>query len=144
MKQRMEQYGDDGDHIRAYLDAALKDGYLVWRRLKYLKTKELAVSKEAKFLETYDYAWNAKDNGSKRQIKLKQTYSCCCFCSALEVIEKPALREKLPPRLQPEKPGGSSSNKLTNFMGSVKIKFGSSKKSLDPQPSEQQFIWARS
>lgn len=138
VRLRQMQYGNDGDHLRPYIDAALKDDYLIFRRLKYLKTKEKAEAVELEMLQRYDYAWNRKDNGSKRLLKLKQDYTCCCFASGVIIMERPPIKEKplKPQQLQPSPSKG--------VVGAMKGLFGSSRKMGSTPIHSTTYQWARS
>ena len=86
IRTRHQKYFKTGDHLLQYFDAALKDGCTIWRRCKYVKTKEKAIYWENKILQKYDYAWNAHHNNRKRKINILLRPLCFCM-SSLHVVE---------------------------------------------------------
>ena len=90
MQKRHQTYARTGDHLLPLFDAALKNGCIIWRRCKYIKTKEKAVAREAKLLRKYDYCWNARQNTRKRNISIVSRSLCLCFAS-MHVIEEPVI-----------------------------------------------------
>ena len=91
IRKRHQTYAKTGGHLVLLLDAALKDGCTVWRRCRYVKTKQKAVAWEAYFLGKYDYAWNAQQNQCKRKISIVTSYFCLCMSCVSIVEEPPAL-----------------------------------------------------
>lgn len=88
IRKRHMTYAKNGDHLLALFDTALKNGCVIWRRCRYVETKQKAVQWEAKFLKKYDYAWNAQQNQRKRAISLVSRSFCLCM-SSLQVVEEP-------------------------------------------------------
>ena len=88
IRKRHQTYAKTGDHLVLYFDAALKNGCTIWRRCKYIKTKQKAVAWEAYFLGKYDYAWNAQQNQRKRSVSIVKSYFCLCM-SSVNIVEKP-------------------------------------------------------
>lgn len=86
IRKRHQTYVKTGDHLVLLLDATLKDGCTIWRRCRYVKTKQKAVAWEAYFLEKYSYAWNARKNKRKRNIKIVTSYFCFCIPS-MNIVE---------------------------------------------------------
>lgn len=86
IRTRHQKYSKTGDHLLQYFDAALKDGCTIWRRCKYVETKEKAIYWEKKFLQKYDYAWNAHHNNRKRKVNIILRSFCCCM-SSLHIVE---------------------------------------------------------
>ena len=86
MRKRHQYYAMTGSHLVQLFDAALRDGCTIWRRCKYVKSKERAVAWEAYLLNRHDYAWNAQQNQRKRNIKIVRRYTCMCvpFMSTIE------------------------------------------------------------
>ena len=79
-------YRQHGSHLIGQLEASLKAGYLVMRRVKYCKTAEEAKALESRLLQKFDYPWNRMENGAKRDIALVR--NTCCFCLPLGVSAK--------------------------------------------------------
>ena len=60
-----------GSHKPAIINTALQRGYELWVRVKTSgntsdRSKEDAENMENELLETYDYAWNLRNNGKTR------------------------------------------------------------------------------
>lgn len=87
IRKRHQTYAKNGDHLLQLLDAAVRDGCTIWRRCKYVRTKEKAVSWEAWFLARYDYAWNARQNQRKRKINIVSQHFCLCM-SSLKIVDE--------------------------------------------------------
>lgn len=88
IRQRHQTYTRTGDHLVLLFDAALRNNCTIWRRCKYVKTKQKAVAWEAYFLGKYDYCWNAKQNRRKRNVNIVTSYFCLCM-SSMSIVEKP-------------------------------------------------------
>ena len=87
--RHLNQYLVDGDHLRSLMERALADGLLIWRRARYVASKAAAQEAEARWLQAYDYAWNAKDNGGRKRIlTLEQQFSCLCIASGVQLGEE--------------------------------------------------------
>ncbi len=91
IRKRHMTYAKNGDHLLSLFDTALRSGCVIWRRCRYVETKQKAVKWEAKFLKKYDYAWNAQQNQRKRAISLVSRSFCLCM-SSLQVVEGPPIR----------------------------------------------------
>jgi hypothetical protein len=89
IRKRHQTYAKTGDHLALLFDAALKSGYTIWRRCRYVKTKQKAVAWEAYFLGIYNYAWNAQQNKRKRNVSIITSYFCLCM-SSMSIIEEPS------------------------------------------------------
>lgn len=78
LKRRLGgDYRGDGSHLRALFDEALQThGFTVWVRFVYTPTADAAKDWEARFLRKYDYAWNARDNKTKRALQLRRNWLC--------------------------------------------------------------------
>ena len=92
IRKRHQTYAKTGDHLVMLFDAALKDGCTIWRRCRYVKTKQKAVAWEAYFLGKFDYAWNVQQNQKRRKISIMTSYFCLCIPSINIVEEPPAPR----------------------------------------------------
>ena len=92
IRKRHQTYAKTGDHLVLFFDAALKDGCTIWRRCRYVKTKQKAVAWEAYFLGKFDYAWNTQQNRRKRKVNIVTSYFCLCMSSMNIVEEPPAPR----------------------------------------------------
>ena len=112
IRRRHQKYAQTGDHLLAIFDAALKNGCVIWRRCRYVKTKGEAVSKEAKFLQKYDYAWNAQQNGRKRAVNIVSQRFCLCMSSML-IIEDPVLPKPLRGQLVPKNLGNNAAHPVS-------------------------------
>lgn len=87
---RHGSYLCDGDHIKNFLDAAVKNGLFVMRRIRYIIPKPqlpqhlveqaavIAGQTETRFLGKYDYAWNKANNGgiTMTRIPIKTSFLC--------------------------------------------------------------------
>ena len=91
IRKRHQTYAKTGDHLVLLFDVALKDGCTIWRRCRYVKTKQKAVTWEAYFLGKYDYAWNAQQNQRKRSVSIVASYFCLCM-SSVNIVEEPMPR----------------------------------------------------
>jgi hypothetical protein len=91
--KRQNQYLRDGDHIANFLDAAVKSGLFVMRRIRYIIPKpqlpdhqvELAAvvaeQTETRFLGKYNYAFNQRQNGGVAMTRMPVKSSFLCMFS---------------------------------------------------------------
>jgi len=79
ISKRHQAYTRPDSHLAQLFSIAVANRCTVWRRCKYVKTKKRAVAWEAHFLARYDYAWNAKQNMSKRAVSVVQRRFCMCM-----------------------------------------------------------------
>ena len=71
LRARILEYCDDGSHKSAIINKALQRGYELCVRVKTSgrssdHSREAAENMENKLLESYDYAWNFRNNGKRR------------------------------------------------------------------------------
>lgn len=90
IRKRHQTYAKTGNHLVMIFDAALKNNCTIWRRCKYVKTKQKAVAWEAYFLGIYNYAWNAQQNQRKRKVNIVTSYFCLCM-SSVSIVEEPLV-----------------------------------------------------
>ena len=93
---RHGSYLRDGDHIKNFLDAAVKSGLFVMRRVRYVIPKpqlpehqiELAAvvaeQTETRFLGKYNYAWNSRQNGNVAMTRMPVKSSFLCMFSRIK------------------------------------------------------------
>ena len=84
LRRHNRDYRSNGSHLLKQFSNALQEGYIVMRRVKYTETTGKAKAIESKLLKHYNYAWNAKENGSKRVVHLRPSF-CCCLCCKFQV-----------------------------------------------------------
>lgn len=90
VRDRHGSYLRDGDHIKHFLEAAVKSGLFVMRRIRYIFTKPdllprqiemgavVAEQTETRFLGKYNYAFNQRQNGgvAMTRMPVKKTFLC--------------------------------------------------------------------
>lgn len=96
VRDRHGSYLRDGDHIQNFLDAAVKNGLFVMRRIRYIIPKnqlpqhqiELAAvvseQTETRFLGKYNYAWNSRQNGNVAMTRMPVKSSFLCMFSKIK------------------------------------------------------------
>ncbi len=96
VRDRHGSYLRDGDHIANFLNAAVKSGLFVMRRIRYIIPKpqlpdhqtELAAvvagQTETRFLGKYDYAWNKANNGGIAMTRMPVKSSFMCMFSKIK------------------------------------------------------------
>ena len=95
---RHGSYLRDGDHIKNFLDAAVKNGLFVMRRIRYIipkpqlpprlveQTAVIAEQTETRFLGKYDYPWNSRQNGNVAMTRMPVKKSFLCMFSRIEWV----------------------------------------------------------
>jgi hypothetical protein len=95
---RHGSYLRDGDHIANFLDAAVKSGLFVMRRIRYIFTKPdllprqiemgsiIAEQTETRFLGKYDYSWNQRQNGGVAMTRIPIKTSFLCMFSKIKWV----------------------------------------------------------
>ena len=72
LKDRILEYCNDGSHKERLINDALRKGYELWVRVKIVegshRSKKDAEEMENDLLDSYDYAWNVRNNGRIRNI----------------------------------------------------------------------------
>jgi hypothetical protein len=90
VRDRHGSYLRDGDHLKHFLDTAVKNGLFVMRRIRYIIPKPqlpprlveqaavIAEQTETRFLGKYDYPWNSRQNGNvaMTRIPIKKSFLC--------------------------------------------------------------------
>ena len=96
VRDRHGSYLRDGYHIANFLNAAVKSGLFVMRRIRYIIPKpqlpdhqtELAAvvagQTETRFLGKYDYAWNKANNGGIAMTRMPVKSSFMCMFSKIK------------------------------------------------------------
>ena len=84
LQRHHRNYRSNGSHLLKQFEGAVREGYLVLRRVKYTKSTEKAKALESRMLRQYNYAWNSMENGSKRDVHLQPNH-CCCLCCRFQV-----------------------------------------------------------
>ena len=105
VSSRHGSYLRDGDHIKNFLDAAVKSGLFVMRRIRYIIPKpqlpehqtELAAvvaeQTETRFLGKYNYCYNARQNGGVAMTRIPVKTSFLCMFSRIEWVKNNAARK---------------------------------------------------
>ena len=96
VRDRHGSYLRDGDHIKHFLEAAVKGGLFVMRRIRYIIPKpqlpphqiELAAvvaeQTETRFLGKYNYAFNQRQNGGVAMTRMPVKSSFLCMFSKVK------------------------------------------------------------
>lgn len=96
VRDRHGSYLRDGDHIANFLDAAVKSGLFVMRRIRYIIPKPqlpprlveqaavIAEQTETRFLGKYDYAFNQRQNGGVAMTRMPVKKSFLCMFSRIK------------------------------------------------------------
>lgn len=99
VRDRHGSYLRDGDHIRNFLDAAVKNGLFVMRRVRYIIPKteltphhaELAAvvaeQTETRFLGKYNFGWNQRQNGGVAMTRIPVKKSFLCMFSRVKWMQ---------------------------------------------------------
>lgn len=69
LSNRIFRYCKYGNHKRDLINDALSRGYELWVRVKYADNEKNAKQMENALLESYDYAWNKRQNGGDNGIR---------------------------------------------------------------------------
>ena len=87
VQNRHRSYAKDGSSLRGMFEEMVgRQQFLCYRRVLEVESKNQAERWEARFLISYDYAWNAKLNVGKRDLKISEVGCCsCCMPSLLQV-----------------------------------------------------------
>ena len=96
IRQRHDQYRNNGSHLRSEIGFVRSRGLTLWRRIRYTKDKETAKLYESALLSRYDYSWNKMENGRKRTIDL-EVVCCCC-------VKPTTVPTTITPKNTPKKP----------------------------------------
>ena len=98
VRDRHGSYLRDGDHIANFLNAAVKSGLFVMRRIRYIFTKPdllprqiemgsvIAEQTETRFLGKYDYSWNSRQNGNVAMTRIPIKTSFLCMFSKIKWV----------------------------------------------------------
>ena len=68
LRQRQMTYALNGSHIAEYIEAALRRGNVLWRRLYTLPTALQAQQEEMRCHTVLDYPWNRQQNPRSTRI----------------------------------------------------------------------------
>lgn len=80
VKSRHRDYAQDGSSLATLMqDYVGNKKFLLYRRVHILESKNQAERWEARFLISFDYAWNAKLNVAKRDLEISEVACCCCL-----------------------------------------------------------------
>jgi len=82
-RHHKEYRGTHGGHLRQFFEEALGNNCTIYRRVRYMSSKEDAARTESQMLAKYNYAWNQRQNGASRRVYLTQRCSCCCAYTAV-------------------------------------------------------------
>ena len=92
----------DGGELAGFLNHALKEGHVVWMRVKTKSSPEAANAARDKALADYDFAWIQQPGAKARTLALKPQYKCCmCMCKSKSM----ALKEGPPKFVTQQKSG---------------------------------------
>ena len=96
VRDRQGSYLRDGDHIANFLDAAVKNGLFVMRRIRYICPKPqlpphmveltavISEQIETRCLGKYDYAFNQRQNGGVACTRMPVKTSFLCMFSRIK------------------------------------------------------------
>lgn len=96
VRDRHGSYLRDGDHIKHFLDSAVRSGLFVMRRIRYIIPKPklpdhqielasvVAEQTETRFLGKYNYAWNSRQNGNLAMTRMPVKKSFLCMFSRIK------------------------------------------------------------
>jgi hypothetical protein len=96
IRERQNQYLNGDDHIRQLMEAALKSGLFVMRRIRYIIPKPelsphqaamaevVAGQVETCFLGKFNYAWNKDNNGDVAMTRMPVKSSFLCMFSKVK------------------------------------------------------------
>lgn len=96
VRDRHGSYLRDGDHIKNFLDAAVKSGLFVMRRIRYIFTKPdllprqiemgavISEQTETRFLGKYNYGWCQRQNGNLAMTRMPVKTSFLCMFSRIK------------------------------------------------------------
>ena len=69
LRAKILEYCNNGSHKEALINEALEKGYELWVRVKTSNQSRVSAEQmENELLETYDYAWNVRNNDAIRDI----------------------------------------------------------------------------
>ncbi|XP_031564968.1 uncharacterized protein LOC116300272 [Actinia tenebrosa] len=69
LSKRIREYCNGGSHLERLIDRALKLGYRISVRVQNIsKSRSFVYKCEDKYLAKYEYAWNKRKNGIRRDI----------------------------------------------------------------------------
>ena len=104
-KQRHSKYLCNGDHIAHFMDAAVKNGFVVYRRIRYIIPRDklnsrdmelatvLAGQTETRFLGKYNYSWNSSTNGGAAMTRMPVKTSFLCLFTKIKWLKNPEARK---------------------------------------------------
>ena len=93
---RQNQYLNGDDHIGQLMEAALKSGLFIMRRIRYIIPKPklpphqaemaevVAGQVETSFLGKFNYAWNKENNGKEAMLRMPIKTSFLCLFSKIK------------------------------------------------------------
>lgn len=105
LKQRHAAYLRDGDHIREYLEHAVRSGFFVYRRFRYIIPRKtlapndhelaalIAEQTETRFLGKYNFAWNSANNGHKAMTRMPAKTSFLCMFTRMKWLRHPDAKK---------------------------------------------------
>lgn len=86
VQNRHRSYAQDGSSLAPMFQEMIGGRkFLLFRRVRIVENKNQAERWEARFLISFDYAWNAKLNVGKRDLQISQV-QCCCFLPGVMVV----------------------------------------------------------
>ena len=104
-KQRHAKYLYNGDHIAHFMESAVKNGFVVYRRIRYIIPRAnlnsrdmelaavLAEQTETRFLGKYNYAWNSRTNGAAAMTRMPVKTSFLCMFSKVKWLRNPEAKK---------------------------------------------------
>ena len=102
---RHGSYLNDGDHIARFLETAVRNGFFVHRRIRYIIPKPeltpaqieraavVAEQTETRFLGKFNYAFNARQNGNEAMTRIPVKKSFLCMFSRVKWLKNPDARK---------------------------------------------------
>jgi hypothetical protein len=98
LADRHGAYLANGSNIAHFLESAVKNGFFVMRRVRYIVPKPLlapgqaelaaviAEQTETRFLGKFNYSWNSRQNGNIAMTRMPVQQSFLCFFSRIKWI----------------------------------------------------------
>jgi len=99
MQNRQGDHLSGRSNIATFLDAAVRQGFFVYRRVRYIipcgpkdershkRATVMAGQVETRILGKYNYAWNKDVNGDVEMTRMPVKSSFLCFCTGIKWIK---------------------------------------------------------
>jgi hypothetical protein len=105
LQSRHADYLRNGDHIAHFMESAVKSGFFIMRRVRYIIPKPLlapgqaglaavvAEQAETRFLGKFNYAWNSRQNGNKEMTRMPVKTPFMCFFSRIRWVRHDGVQK---------------------------------------------------